>query len=695
MQADGYEPLSVEAVVFTIKSIGVCEWIAERAVGRADGHRAQREALTGILHGGPFRPGQLFVLMEEQNIELIISRQEFIDIVASAAESSPMAVYKRGFWGDHWTYYMDMVKSYLSIYPDGEETLLYETEIPYFFSPASVQPRDKKYVLTLGINGYNYHVQQLDATLEDPAKLKYLNSFRSDVTGWYDWTSCWQDDGNGEKFQSSAAAKLFLLATLKFATRDAYGMGIEYEGGKPGWDDANNGLAGMLGSGMPETFELNVLLTYLLESTHRYGRPITIPIELSELVDAINGCLELLSEHPQPQIMTDTVPNEFLYYWNKVATSREEYRERVKITFSGNTTSISAKNLSMILKRWLEQVDNGIARAISLGTTGACDNSTIPTYFAYEVTEYKKTGKLNAHGHPFVTAKQLKLTRFPVFLEGPSRMMKTVIGHKKAKAIYEYVRNKSGLRDEKLSMYTISVNLQGQSVDMGRTVALPSGWAENQGIWMHMSYKFYLEMLRHHLYEEFFEEATAGGLLPFMDPNIYGRSLTECSSFIASSAFEDPSKRGRGFLGRLSGSTAEFLSMWILMFVGPHPFFVDPGDHQLRMQLVPAVPAWMFESRGADELDNVDDEEMKRDPLLRLAQQQHPNTLTLRFKLFSSIQVHYYNERRTDLFGISPYRYRIGLRDGSVFNVDGPSIGVDLADKIRRVVFVDFIEAYF
>jgi hypothetical protein len=80
---------------------------------------------------------------------------------------------------------------------------------------------------------------------------------------------------------------------------------------------------------------------------------------------------------------------------------------------------------------------------------------------------------------------------------------------------------------------------------------------------------------------------------------------------------------------------------------------------------------------------------------LRLAQQQHPNTLTLRFKLFSSIQVHYYNERRTDLFGIKPYRYRVGLRDGSVFDVDGPTIGVDLADKIRRVVFVDFIEAYF
>jgi len=67
-------------------------------LGEADGHRAQREALTGILNSGPFRPGQLFLLMEQQGIELIISRQQFIDMVASAAKTYPMAVYTAGFW---------------------------------------------------------------------------------------------------------------------------------------------------------------------------------------------------------------------------------------------------------------------------------------------------------------------------------------------------------------------------------------------------------------------------------------------------------------------------------------------------------------------------------------------------------------------------------------------------------------------
>jgi len=68
---------------------------------------------------------------------------------------------------------------------------------------------------------------------------------------------------------------------------------------------------------------------------------------------------------------------------------------------------------------------------------------------------------------------------------------------------------------------------------------------------------------------------TSGGILPFMRPDQYSRSLMECSSFIASSAFDDSSVRGRGFLARWSGSTAEFLSMWVLMMIGPRPFFLD------------------------------------------------------------------------------------------------------------------------
>jgi hypothetical protein len=474
-------------------------------------------------------------------------------------------------------------------------------------------------------------------------------------------------------------------------------MGIEYEAERPGWDNANNGLPAMIGSGMPETFELKILLRYLLTLTLQYNNSVHIPTELFDLINVINICLEKLEAYRIPSVLDDIVPKMFFEYWDRVSTAREAYREKTKIFFSGNTTKLVAAELAPILNRWLAHLDAGIARAAYLGTTGAfnsVDNSTTPTYFAFEVIKYEKSGEVNRNGDPFVVPLQLRVVRLPVFLEGPTRMLKTVTDRGIATEIYWNIREHSGLRDVDLSMYTVSADLHGQSVDIGRTMAFPPGWSENQGISLHMSYKFYLELLRQGLHDEFFAEATSGGVLPFMNSEVYGRSLTECSAFIASSAFEDPSKRGRGFLARMSGATAEFLSIWILMYVGPNPFFVDSGDHQLRMQLVPTLPLWMFDSRGTDDVLD-EDNEFTRSPFLRHSVQEHPNTPTIRFKLFSSIQVYYYNERRADLFGSPPVRYRIGLRDGSIFEIDGPTIGVDLADKIRRVVFVDFVEAYF
>ena len=52
---------------------------------------------------------------------------------------------------------------------------------------------------------------------------------------------------------------MITLALSKFAQLDVDGMGVEMEGGKPGWNDAMNGLPGLFGSGTPETFELKRL----------------------------------------------------------------------------------------------------------------------------------------------------------------------------------------------------------------------------------------------------------------------------------------------------------------------------------------------------------------------------------------------------------------------------------------------------
>lgn len=62
------------------------------------------------------------------------------------------------------------------------------------------------------------------------------------------------------------------LAVIKFATLDPLGMGVEMDGGKPGWNDAMNGLPGLLGSGTPETFELLRLLRFLRVCMYFFAR---------------------------------------------------------------------------------------------------------------------------------------------------------------------------------------------------------------------------------------------------------------------------------------------------------------------------------------------------------------------------------------------------------------------------------------
>lgn len=248
----------------------------------------------------------------------------------------------------------------------------------------------------------------------------------------------------------------------------------------------------------------------------------------------------------------------------------------------------------------------------------------------------------------------------------------------KMKDMYERVLE-SGLRDKELKMYFLSASLTGQTFDMGRQIAFAPGWLENQSIWMHMSYKYYLQLIRGKQYESFFTEMKEyGGILPFMDPVIYGRPLMECSSFIASSAFPDPSVHGEGFLARLSGSTAEFMDMWKEMFIGPQLFYLNE-DGEVEMKLVPALPSWLFEDETVENPPTFDDD----------------GNHIVTFKLFASIKVTYHNPGAQNLYGVPPKSYKIVMKDGSVETVDTEYIPTKLAKKIRRMTKVESIDAYF
>ena len=149
-----------------------------------------------------------------------------------------MGNYTKGYWADHWTYIVDLINGWLAVYPDWEERILFDTSLPYFFSPSFVKPRAKKYVLSTTFDGRGKHVRQLDATIDNDAdKVAFMKQYINPVNGWYELEASWQHTRDGAVFGSSPMAKLLVLAILKFATRDPYGMGIEYEGGRPGWDD--------------------------------------------------------------------------------------------------------------------------------------------------------------------------------------------------------------------------------------------------------------------------------------------------------------------------------------------------------------------------------------------------------------------------------------------------------------------------
>lgn len=447
--------------------------------------------------------------------------------------------------------------------------------------------------------------------------------------------------------------------------------------------DAMNGLPGQCGSGMPETYELYLLLTYVKKVVDKYGRPVVIPDELHKMIKSVNEALDLLEtfNYQEPEVLPYDVPKPLFEYWDVVASARENYRNDVQYYFSGNTTSLSATLVSAMVGRWLEQIEIGMARALKFGSTGYGDDGKSgipPSYFSYNVTSWELNDNKNAVGLPLVNAMSMAVGKFPLFLEGPVRYMKIIQNDPaKMKDMYQRVLN-SGLRDKELKMYFLSASLVGQSYDMGRMMAFSPGWLENQSIWMHMSYKYYLQLLRGKLYDEFFAEMKGGGILPFMDPTVYGRSLMECSSFIASSAFPDKSMHGEGFLARLSGSTAEFLSIWKLMFIGPTPFFLNKkGD--VVMQLVPALPSWLFEDEEADSAPMFDEE----------------GNHVVRFKLFASIIVTYHNPGGKNLYGVSPKSYNVTFANGQSVSTVGPTISTKTAIAIRKVTGVKAIDAYF
>jgi hypothetical protein len=625
IQADGYNPLVVLGSQFTLspdKRAAVLEQVV---------HPRQ---LKPVL-AQPFTPGQLLRHIEDHEIELRVSPDELLSLALQDAQQHFEAVFGGGYWIDHWTYNLDLIASYLAVYPDRKDDLLFgNSTLPFFDSPAIVRPRAEKYVLTDGLP------RQLGAVVKDAEKEALITS-RSEMPNLMRI-----ENGRGTVYRTTLFAKLVCLAFNKFATMDPWGMGIEMEADKPGWYDAMNGLPGLFGSSMPETFELQRLLTFLLTAIEeREAHTISLPVEVYTFLNNVVAHLKSYN--------TLTDPQRDFVYWDAVAGAREDYRASVRLGFEGTPRALDLQKLAKYLTLFLEKVQAGVARALEL------NNGLPPTYFAYRVEDYEiirdadGVPKRDANQRPCIRAKRFKPVVLPLFLEGPVRAFKIQPDQAAARQLYEQVKA-SPLFDHKLKMYKVNSSLENQPHDIGRAWAFTPGWLENESIWLHMEYKYLLEVLKAGLYEEFFEDFRTT-LVAFQDPNVYGRSPLENSSFIVSSAHPDESIHGAGFVARLSGSTAEFLSMWNVMMTGKQPFFVQDG--QLGLAFKPALPGWLFDETG-----------------------------TVTFTLLGHTEITYHNPDKADIFrNGEPRVARVILhtRDHQQIELSHGSIGAPYAEMVR------------
>ncbi len=567
VQADGFNPLEVRSFTFSILPDKKEELKALKETAcKSDADITKLDKLIT----DKFTPGKIVNGIFRNNIRLVMDEDEFLTRLLELSSQNIEAGHGEGYWSDHFDYNFDLVEDYMRIFPDKKEEFLYGNKTYRFYDSAKkVMPRSEVYVNCKGKLRSFGHLVKDEKKLSDP-------SFNENGTNWL-------KNEDGSFVEVSLFTKMLFLSAIKFSEMDSAGMGIEMDGGKPGWNDAMNGLPGVLGSGMPETMEVERLVAFL-KSEMDMNRSYEIPAEIAELIETTYEKLKDFFAGNLDQFN----------YWDQVSCAREKYRESIQYHMSGKTATLDADMLYDYLSLAHRKIINGIKKAKEFG------KGFMPTYITYtsddfDIVKDENGNTVNTHyGLPAVKVHSLKPEYVPAFLEAPARYLKTLKNHEEALALYKEVKD-SDLYDRKLKMYKTCVPLDNMGLELGRVRAFTPGWQERESIFLHMAYKFQYGLLKAGLYDEYFEEMK-NVLIPFLDPAVYGRSTLENSSFIASSLNPDPSTHGRGFVSRLSGSTTEVLSMWTTMMAGEHPFSVEDG--KLTLTLKPTLAGWLFDENG-------------------------------------------------------------------------------------------------
>ncbi len=614
IQADGYNPLLVKGCTF---SFNMNSWNEIEALLLS--HHTEIKKLLS----GKYTPGMLISFLVEHENRLKVPKEVFLEKALENSCQNFEADFGEGYWSDHWTYNMDLVDTYLTIYPDKIETFVFgDRGYCFYKSPVFVLPRSDKYVLSEG------KVRQYGAIIEEKYPHQKNEGF---------WLKT--EKGKGEVYYTNLYVKLLSLGLVKFVSLDPEGMGIEIEAGKPGWNDALNGLSGLFGSSLCETAELLRIVEFIIVVSTQFDKRVKIPVEMHSLILAADG---FVSDNLSSKLSD-------YEYWDLTASAKEKYRSEIRNGLTGKELETDVKNILDVFKKFKIKLLKGMEKALGFG------NRVFPTYFTYQAVQYViAEGSRNpVNGHQNVIVKEFKCNALPTFLEGPTRILKTMKDKDEALKLYKAIRS-SDLFDTKLEMYKTSVSLDGSSTEIGRLRAFTPGWLEREAIFLHMEYKYLLSMLQAGLYEQFFEDIRTM-LVPFMKPEIYGRSTLENSSFIASSVNPDEEVHGRGFVARMSGSTAEMLSIWFIMMAGKDVFTYTDGD--LGLTLKPILPGWMFDTDGK-----------------------------ISFRFLGSTMVNYFNPDRKNTFGennVKPVKYVLNYKDNTSLEVEGEIVNGSLAHDIR------------
>ena len=610
IQIDGQNPLTVSPNSFTLKN---------------SGDSLINYGFTGDFakkYDNNFTPSVIYTYLKDV-LKCENTEEVFTEIINNSKQVIK-ANFGEGYWVDHWTYLVDLLINYRSVYPDKMKELLFNKEYKYFYSLVYVEPRSEKYCY---VN--KEKIRQYGAI--DLKKLKEENEKHNlDIKKTY-----WLKDIQGNEIKTNLISKIFNLILVKFSTLDSRQLGIEMECEKPGWNDAMNGLPGIFSSGLSEAVELLRLVNFALESFSCAGdKQVSLLNEQYKLYKTIEDNVFKLIHKNISQFE----------YWDVVTSGRELLRKETHYSVKGLYKAIKVSRTISLLRKMKFVLTKGIEKAKEIG------NGILPSYLVYEVKDYKLLDYVNHLGYKTVKVNSFELITLPPFLEAAARsykLGKQFADRKEYKSIKE-----TNIYDKKLGIYKTCSDIDDAPFEIGRVHAFSKGWLERECDFLHMTYKYLLGLLKAGLYKEFYKEIKKNFVYN-LKPEVYGRNLIENSSFIVPTCNPDTKIHGKGFFARLTGANAELLDMVTYMFIGESLFSLGI-DGQLILSIHPVLSKDFFNKEGICE-----------------------------FTFFNGLHIKYINEKLINAYDAEEILYRI---NGKEYSLIKGSLASELRDgKIKEI----------